>query len=437
MRRILLIAAFAFALAAPVAARAQSTFVQIYGTFNVDGQYASANDPSPVPIGGINGAVVNGATRPLGVAPVNNSIPGQPGVSSNASNIGFRGSEDLGGGLKAIFQLESSLNLDTGNGNLGGRNSNVGLTGKWGTIFYGLWDTPYKNVTGGRIDPFWNTGAASFASVKGSPGFNISSAGTAAAASPTALVTNDAAAFERRQTNSVQYWTPNFAGFSGRLAYSPGEINQSFIPTGYTLPQSVSPWLFSASAIYDNGPMFAALSYEQHNDYFGTRVFTGANTAPGNSSNDWGGKAVLGVQNVLGGLRLYGVYERLSYKTDGVVTRGQITDFRRDAFGFMGTYEFGAWTLRGGWMRMNNPSCSAFGAVCIDGDLGSDKYSIGASYNFSKRTLVYAYWTRQANDAYARYKLGTNTGAVPTAGSSTIGIGASPEAAGLGIRHTF
>ena len=179
------------------------------------------------------------------------------------------------------------------------------------------------------------------------------------------------------------------------------------------------------------------MSYEQHNDYFGTRVFTGANTAPGNSSNDWGGKAVLGVQNVLGGLRLYGVYERLSYKTDGVVTRGQLTEFRRDAFGVMGTYEFGAWTLRAGWMRMNDPSCSAIGAICLDSDLGADKYSIGASYNFSKRTLAYVYWTLQANDAYARYKLGTNTGAVPSAGAATIGIGAEPQAAGLGIRHTF
>ena len=88
-------------------------------------------------------------------------------------------------------------------------------------------------------------------------------------------------------------------------------------------------------------------------------------------------------------------------------------------------------------MRSNDPSCSAVRATCLDSDLGADKYSLGASYNFSKRTLVYVYWTLQANDAYARYKLGSNSGPVPTSGASTIGIGTEPQAAGLGIRHTF
>ena len=438
MKRILLSAALAFALAASAVARAQSTFVQIYGTFNVDGEYAKADDPSPVPAG-INGAVVNGMTRPVGTTPVNNSIPGQFGVSSNASNIGFRGSEDLGGGLKAIFQLESAINLEAGNGGLGSRNSNVGLAGNWGTIFYGIWDTPYKNVTGSRVDPFYATSAPNFNSVYGSPGYNISTVGVAAAPSLTALGanTNDAAGFDRRATNSVQYWTPNFAGFHARLGYSPGESKGSVIPTGYTLPQSANPWLWSVSATYDNGPIFASIGYEQHNDYFGTRVFTGANNATGNSSTDWGAKVVAGVQDVLGGLRLYGIYERLKYKTDGVVTIGQLTDFRRDAFGVFTTYPFGPWTLRAGWMRSNDPSCSAVRATCLDSGLGADKYSIGASYNFSKRTLVYVYWTLQANNAYARYKLGSNSGPVPTSGASTIGIGAEPQAAGLGIRHTF
>ena len=43
---------------------------------------------------------------------------------------------------------------------------------------------------------------------------------------------------------------------------------------------------------------------------------------------------------------------------------------------------------------------------------GTNQYSAGVSYNFSKRTLVYLYYTRQDNDANARFRYGTNTGPV-------------------------
>jgi hypothetical protein len=194
MKKNLLALAVAGALAAPAAALAQGTFVQIYGTFNVDGQWAQATDGASLPTGtiGPQGQPAIGATTgptsfggqygatggasaangtvitPIGVnsqaaaarGSAFNQISGQPGISSNSSNIGFRGSEDLGNGLKAIFQLESFLNIDAGNGNLGSRNSNVGLTSPWGTAFYGVWDTPYK-IASGKPDPFFATSAAS------------------------------------------------------------------------------------------------------------------------------------------------------------------------------------------------------------------------------------------------------------------------------------
>ncbi len=438
---------FVNAFAASATAFAQGTFVQIYGMFNADLEYAQAVDPSVVPIGvsSINGAptifgpALNGATRPLGSGPLNASIPGQFGISSNSSQLGFRGSEDLGNGFLAIFQVESSINLDTGNGNLGGRNSNLGLETPWGVIFYGNWDTAYKSVRY-PADPFYASGSPNFNSVFGSPGFNIQSIGPAAAPPPTGLTNNaDAAGFDRRQTNSVQYWTPNLGGFYGRFQYAPGEQKGTFVPLGYTAAQvqGVNPWMWSAGLFYDHGPIYAALGYEQHKDYFGARVFTGQTLATGSSSNDWGAQAVIGAQKVLGGLSVYGVFERLKYSTDGVVATGQLTDYRRDAYGVMGTYALGNVILRAGWMQGGNPSCSAVRAVCLDDSLGTNQYSLGAAYTFSKRTQVYVFWTLQANDAYARYKLGSNTGPVPNSGNATIGIGTHPQAGGLGIRHTF
>lgn len=426
-------------LAAPALVFGQSSFVQIYGTLNADFQWAKADDPTPVPAGGINGAVLNGTTRPLGLAPINASTPGQVGVSSNSSNIGFRGSEDLGGGWKAIWQVENSLDLDTGGGGLGNRNSNVGLENpSYGVLFYGLWDTPYKALTLGGFDPFRSTTAATFNTLWGSPGFNISSNGTALAGTVVGLNPNNAAAFDRRQTNSVAYWTPKLAGFSARIHYSPGEAKGSAVtPVGYTAPQTYNPWMWSVMLQYEYGPFVAGAGYEQHKDYFGTRVFTGAANATGTSSDDWGAKAVIGVRNVLGGLSVNALYERLDYSADGVRQVGQVTSFRRDLVGLLGSYVFGAWTVRAGWVRAMSFSCSTAGAICLDSDLGTNKYSVGASYNFSKRTDVFVYWTLADNDEFARFKLGSNSGPVPSGGTTTIGIGSQPTAVGMGIRHTF
>ena len=70
-------------------------------------------------------------------------------VSSNSSRLGFKGSEDLGNGLSAVWQLETGINVDgTTASNLNSRNTFVGLSGKtWGTVILGKHDTPYKIST--------------------------------------------------------------------------------------------------------------------------------------------------------------------------------------------------------------------------------------------------------------------------------------------------
>jgi predicted porin len=466
MKKNLLALAVAGAFAAPAAALAQGSFVQIYGTINSDLQGAKAENGAPLPIGdtfgniyGITGGFTptNGfAIRPTGVnsqgVVVRDAafvqIANQAGLSSNSSNIGFRGSEDLGGGLKAIFQIESSINIDTGNGGLGSRNSNVGLASGWGTVFYGQWDTPYKYITL-KADPFFATSAASFNSLYGSPGFNVlSTTFNAATLGPGATTTSLAAdaAFDRRQGNSVQYWTPNWAGFSARLMYSAGEGKREYtldpspasIAAGVPRTGQLDPWMWGAALIYDNGPIYAAGSYEQHQDYFGTRVQTGS-TALGTSSKDWGAKAVLGAQN-LWGFSLYGFFERLDYSTDGLATTGLISDAKRNAYGAFVTYGFGNFTLRGGWAQASDTSCTsvvsfnfANNQVCNGGNTGTNQYSVGASYNFSKRTLAYVYYTKQDNSDIGRYRMGTNSGPV----TSNVAIGATPQAYGIGIRHSF
>ncbi|MGH8771704.1 MAG: porin, partial [Burkholderiales bacterium] len=115
---------------------AQGSNVTVYGTLNADFENVERDGATSPPDAG-NSFVPSSAV--LGSPITGADLESRNRVSSNSSNIGFRGTEDLGNGLKAIFQLESSINLDAGGGNLGGRNSNVGLTGAWGTVFYGQW----------------------------------------------------------------------------------------------------------------------------------------------------------------------------------------------------------------------------------------------------------------------------------------------------------
>lgn len=80
-----------------------------------------------------------------GIEHVTNASPAGGDVTkvysggANNSRLGFRGSEDLGGGLKAVFNLESGLLIDTGNfdGALFRRQANVGLEGKFGRVVIG------------------------------------------------------------------------------------------------------------------------------------------------------------------------------------------------------------------------------------------------------------------------------------------------------------
>ena len=123
------------------------------------------------------------------------------GIQSG-SRIGFRGTEDLGGGLSAIFTIENGFQADTGamgqGGVLFGRQAFVGLQGGFGTVKVGRQYTPL-DVMLGQIDPFANL--------------------------TTAKVSNlFAREYAARSDNAIVYATPNFSGFSADVMYGFGEV---------------------------------------------------------------------------------------------------------------------------------------------------------------------------------------------------------------------
>src|SRR5512133_2870572 len=124
MNKKLVALAVAGAFALPMAAQAQTANVTLYGRANMDMEFVNGRILAP------------GVTQPTTCTNVNNCVTSNPTVfrvSSNSSRFGLRGTESLGGGLNAIFQLENSVPWDNGGGNIGGRGTFVGLQGSWGT----------------------------------------------------------------------------------------------------------------------------------------------------------------------------------------------------------------------------------------------------------------------------------------------------------------
>jgi predicted porin len=78
------------------------------------------------------------------------------GINSVASRIGVKGSNDLGDGLKAIYQMEFQLDMANGSGINSNRNNFLGLAGGFGTVMLGQLDTPNKSAMG-KVDMFADT----------------------------------------------------------------------------------------------------------------------------------------------------------------------------------------------------------------------------------------------------------------------------------------
>lgn len=162
---------------------------------------------------------------------------GAPGTSrrvalnsgnQSSSRLGFRGVEDMGGGLKALFNLEAGVNLDTGASDtvFFGRRSIVGLEGGFGTMTLGREYTPIANVA-----------AATDILGQGFFGSNLS-----------AFTTNR---LTRRLSNSVNYKTPSFRGVKASLVYGLGE--QTTGPSLDTIGLAVD---------YANGPLYLGAGYQ-------------------------------------------------------------------------------------------------------------------------------------------------------------------------------
>ncbi|WP_413458035.1 porin [Herbaspirillum huttiense] len=355
------------------------------------------------------------------------NVPGQTGINTGSkfavnsgviqgSRIGFKGVEDLGGGLSAVFQLETGFNNDNGalNGqdgtagttNLFRRKSVVGLAGGFGTVLVGR-QTDFADT----ISAY--TAVNDFGGVTSNSGSSLNRLqGT-------------------RTNNSVNYTTNSLSGFTGNLMYGFGE----------TAGKTSAGQAFGIGGKYDNGPLGLGINYYQSKqgptpaDTSLISTAAALSTATGAAN---AGQSALKSLNVVasyqfGPARVYANYSRVKQDLNTGTVTG-LTAANRVTTGTLGLskkadmYEIGtAYSL--------SPSLKLLAAVDytradFDGLSGKGKltqYSLGADYWLSKRTDLYAFVSN------LRAKDMKNPGVF----SDTTGNDSSQTAVVVGVRHKF
>ncbi len=380
MKRPVVALIIACAAALPPAAQGQIANVRLYGNLNLDFELIRAKQQDD--------------TNPI----VNR-------VSSNSSRFGVRGNEYLGGGQVAIFQIESSINGDTNSGNLGGRESFVGLQGDWGTLKLGNFLTPYDDI----LPIFGNA-----------PTLTTSVLSTAAiwAQGPLSKLQGG---FDARLGNSMRYETPPMGGFSGELQYSTRDAsgNADSANNGDHTSELRHANVISVGAFYNKGPLDLGLAFERNNKV----RFANANDAALSIAGGYDFGTIAGAI----GLRIGAVYERLRYETP-------TGDLKRDFWGISATVPVGGGSIYAFWGHAGNGKGDAVDGTAIGGltkgpDSASDQWEVSYSYSLSLRTLLYAGYVRLNNRANASYGLNIN--------DYSTAVGAKPTGYVAGMVHFF
>ncbi|MFJ1300636.1 porin [Pseudomonadota bacterium AL_CKDN230030165-1A_HGKHYDSX7] len=309
-------------------------------------------------------------------------------MTNNRSVFGLRGAESLGDGLSAIFQIESGIAPNTGNGQIASRNTRVGLDSPYGTLFLGHWHTAYTESTM-KLDPYYATTAGYMALI-----------GNGSAASTSNI--ENTSSFDRRQKNSLHYRSPQWRGWSGGFSWGLPQERM-------TTPRD--PQLFSWSASYQQDGLDLIMAYELHRNY-----------QVANSHDD---AIKFGLSYTFASTRLNLVYEQLRYQT-------ATGDLARKGYYASVVQKLGSGSLTAAVGLAANgtgESRQTVGNVKSGAGTGAVQFTLGYEQPLSKRTSVYGYYSRINNRSQAAYDFAINElGVTPGGRAQTVA---------LGLKHQF
>ncbi|MCW5623730.1 MAG: porin [Burkholderiales bacterium] len=422
MNKKLLVLALAAGFAAPAMAD-----VTISGTVNAGVNIGRSNDGSGA---GSNPSTGGAFQNQYGVQGGSGH-----GLTSNYSNINIRSEEDIGNGNKVIFNYQVDISNTgagvhtAGSSALRSRNSYLGLMGGWGALKWGSNEHVYEQYMY-QSDPLDGAmGLGGNLQMLGTPGGNVfAAANNGIGGGP------GSAQFYRRTENSVWYESPDINGFTFAIAYGmPGGLQT------YGATPGSKPTVFSAGAQYKPAdmPFFVNIAVERHNDYNGLSQITGswqtnAAGAPlsgvqAGTSNTKDTGVQIGGGVYFGDLTLYGRFERLTYKADGV-TQG-FSEWERDAFSIGAKYVVPTGYIGAQFILARDADTKTAGTETFGGkDTGATMFSLGYAHNLSKQTQALIFASFIQNDANANYL---------NIGSPTNGRGADGQSIYLGLKHSF
>jgi predicted porin len=374
----------AIAIAAAVAAPSAFAAATVYGVAHMGVAY---QDGISTPVGDANGL----------------------SVLSNSSRIGIKGSEDLGAGLKALYQMEFNVNMDgeanspmnavggnnTSASGLGAasRNTFVGLGGGFGAVLLGRLDSPIKNVSR-KYDLF---------------GDQIGNSRNILA--PTAQVgnvnVNAGALVDGRHSNVIAYNTPKMGGFDALLAYVPG--------AAYDAEQSSKVDhkgdAYSAQLNFSTGAFDASLGYMNIDKVTDT------------TSNFEAYR--LAASYTFGAAKVVALYQN-DNASKFLSDTGSGT---RDTFGLGGSYKVtSAGTIK----------AQVYTASKIDSNAdktGATLWNVGYDHALSKNTTVYANYALMDNDTYGAYSV--NMYGAGSSDNFVARAGKDNSAFSVGLIHNF
>lgn len=361
--------------ATSIAAQAQSN-VTVYGT-------ADASVESVRTSGQINGENRGTFSR----------------VNSNSSYLGFKGVEDLGNGLKALFQFETTINIDNNDGFKGSRDSFVGLTGQQGTVVAGYLTGPTR-AAGLLADLHTgNAGVGVNSAVIGKP---VGGEGTGT--------------FDTRFANTVAYVSPTIYGVTFTGAYVSGENKSN---NGATSANVINTSGYDLGLTYVYGPVTTVLTHGQVKNRLDSQ-------APGSNLDEASITRLVGVYSIDGGHKVSALYEQTKNVYVGL---GGNTDIKRNAWGIGAKYQLSqAGAIISQYYVANNPTGSYY---ANNSDRKVRLAEIGYEYTLSKRTVLKTAYTVLNNQAFGNYDFGNS------AVTGSTSSGADYSVVSVGLRHSF
>ena len=320
------------------------------------------------------------------------------------TRLGVMGTEELGGGLKATFQVEQRFTPMSGQGSLRGDfegAANVGLAGGFGQVRFGRLNE-LSTETYRRVDPFDQYGVAGMIQTP-FRGENT----------------------EGRLSYTARYDSPNLNGFKLGATYTVKNSPDAVLNNGGFAETAGENAGYGLSGTYTNGPVYLVGNYNK--------------PVNANDSYSWN----VGGSYAFGPLKVSLGFEQTENKLfTGTAANSDGTNYKTEKNWIIGAaYTIGAGVINASYNHSEWSPGSKTAAGIVNGTASAEKWALGYTHNLSKRTSLYANYARTNYEGL--YKQGTSD-VSKTAGSTRVDTNTSTgtsshsgNAYEIGITHKF